>query len=66
MDLLILSITPTNLPKMGRKCERGGKAKKGGRGKVCGVGCWFTREQKWTAMGADLLSAVSHCGQPIS
>lgn len=31
-----------------------------------GVGVWFTRESKWTAMGADLLFAVSHYGQPTS
>lgn len=35
MDLLILSITPANQPKTGRKCGKGGKAKKGGKGKVC-------------------------------
>lgn len=50
MDLLILSITPTNLPKRGRKCRRdqrkrvkkkwGGALREGTRWR------WFIRENK--------------------
>lgn len=65
MDLLILSITPTNQPKRGSKCGRGGEERKGGKGKVGGGGVGLQeRINEGVTVGPDLFFAVSQHGQP--